>query len=855
MRSHFRSSLTMLAPVLAAASLLTTSPAHAQVSGGVDVNTSRKTGDQSECAIAKNPTNKYQLFVLCNNTGPGLFAARSIDLGKTWIFPDPTDSTIADGNAGQGPAACCDPNLAWDTFGNLFLTYVDAATTSIVTILSTDGGATFSNLASFGPASVDQPTVVVANTTAPGVPVALWIVWNQGGQMVARGAAVTGLGVAGVGPFGALQTIPGTANCSFGDIAIAPSGVVVQACETPTGGLGPAKILVNTDADGLGPGNFGAAVAATTTNVGGWDFIPAQNVRGIDAEAGLAFDRNPASPHFGRLYLVYTEEVVFQSHDTDIMLRFSDDNGATWSAPIRVNDDPAIPIRSQFLPRIATNPLSGNIAVCWHDARNSATNTAMQEFCTIATRLDPTPVFMANVQISDGASTSNGLGVEFGDYSGLAYFQGLAHPVWADISNSTGDNPNLTANFDAYTDRVTGGAAAMEGDPHVTTVSGIHYDFQGVGDFVSLRDADGMEIQTRQTPVATTFTPGPDPYDGIAVNVSVNTAVAARVGGHRVTYQPNISGVPDPSGLQLRIDGAVTTLGVMGRDLGDGGRVVPSATGGGIEIDFPNGSLLIVTPGWWGSQSTWYLNVDAYHTAATEGIMGAIAPGSWLPALPNGASMGPMPATVQQRYTDLYQTFADAWRVSKDSSLFDYGPPAWVVTCDLAKWPQERPACVPAERPPAKPANARRARALCRGIVAKYRAADCIFDVTATGAPVFAKTYLLSQRIQLGATTTIVSADKDSTKLGELVTFSVTVARKVSAGRGAPTGVARFTLDGKRVGAPVKLDRNGRAQWRTSRLKTGTHLVAATYAPAEGSALLPSTSPEKAHTVEGASGR
>ena len=30
---------------------------------------------------------------------------------------------------------------------------------------------------------------------------------------------------------------------------------------------------------------------------------------------------------------------------------------------------------------------------------------------------------------------------------------GTAHPIWADSSNSTGDNPNGTAAFDTYTDQ------------------------------------------------------------------------------------------------------------------------------------------------------------------------------------------------------------------------------------------------------------------------------------------------------------------------------------------------------------------------------------------------------------------
>ena len=104
------STLFLQAAVLSAAFLLAGPAAQAQVLGQTDVNTSKKSGNDSECAIAKNPTNKMELFASCNTGTAGLFAARSTDLGVTWTYPDPADKTIADGDAGQGPAACCDPD-------------------------------------------------------------------------------------------------------------------------------------------------------------------------------------------------------------------------------------------------------------------------------------------------------------------------------------------------------------------------------------------------------------------------------------------------------------------------------------------------------------------------------------------------------------------------------------------------------------------------------------------------------------------------------------------------------------------------------------------------------------------------
>lgn len=77
--------------------------------------------------------------------------------------------------------------------------------------------------------------------------------------------------------------------------------------------------------------------------------------------------------------------------------------------------------------------------------------------------------------------------------------------------------------------------------------------------------------------------------DELVSCLSGNTAIAARVGTHRVTYEPGF-GVPNSSGLQLRIDGKVATTGV---DFGDGGSVETSSDG--IDIHFPDGKVLSVS--------------------------------------------------------------------------------------------------------------------------------------------------------------------------------------------------------------------------------------------------------------------
>ena len=277
--------------------------------------------------------------------------------------------------------------------------------------------------------------------------------------------------------------------------------------------------------------------------------------------------------------------------------------------------------------------------------------------------------------------------------------------------------------------------------------------------------------------------------------------------------------------------------------------MVKGPGGNGIQVDFSDGTALVVTPNWWVDQGKWYLNVDAYNTPAMLGIMGPIARGSWLPALPDGTSMGPMPGPLPQRYSDLYQKFGDAWRVTDKTSLFDYAPGTSTNTFTMHNWPKENPPCVVPEAPSAKPLNPRIAQLACRAITDKNMNHNCVFDVTVTGERGFAKAYLVSQRINAGATTTTVSDNQDITRYEELATFTAMVARMTPGRRTVPTGTVQFTVDGSKAGEPVKLDAKGQALWRTRTLKPGKHKVAGSYTPAQGSVFLPSTSADNQHTV------
>ncbi len=440
--------------------------------------------NQSETTIAIDPSNPSRVFSASNSQAlpapvggfrGGLFAAYSTDGGVTWTPTDAEDHLIGD-NDGQIVDAFSDPQATFDNFGNLFLTYVSAAGATVEIIMSVDGGKTFTPLASFpaiGAMGVDQPSI--ATGPGPGstasVPVgSVWISYSDqtSGMIEAIGSRVTGLGK--VDPFDAVPAeVPGSVGGNFGSITLGPKGQVLVNWQTgaasdddPAPELGPANILVSLDPDGLGKLGFGPATVAATTNVGARKPVAPQQTRTVDAEANLVYDRS-GGVHDGRVYLVYTECLTPQNIDTFLVIRFSDDDGRTWSSPKRVDNSDGD--STLFLPSVAVDQSDGDIAVAWYDTRSDPNDTKTQFLVAISN--DGGLTFSADVPVSVGMSDASltpanspgfalngaGQGNQYGDYSGLAFVNGIVNPAWADNSPALAGNRDLPQ-FDMAAARV-----------------------------------------------------------------------------------------------------------------------------------------------------------------------------------------------------------------------------------------------------------------------------------------------------------------------------------------------------------------------------------------------------------------
>jgi hypothetical protein len=445
---------------------------------GTNVNVTMAAGDNAEETIAINPVNPLNLFEDDTYSVVGRY---SLDGGLTWNTSNETALGSSDG----------DVSSAFDQFGNLFLVQFNSVTSlQVVVGLSTNGGASFSLLYQTTTKKNDQPTIVTGPSSTPGQG-SVWMSYtDRNNNLEVQGAAVTGLG--SVGTFSVAQSPPSSADGDFGDICVGPAGQVMVVYQNNTTTAGPDTIEENLNSSGLG-GTFGAQSSATATQVGSFTTIPAQPLRKIDAEAGLAWDRS-GGPFQGRVYLMYTDRPNTSSYDTDIYLRYSDDSGTTWSSPVRVNDDPVGNGKSQFLPRISLDQTTGYIAVSFYDCRDSVNNNTTEFWAAVSTNGGAS--FLPNVKVSAGVSSAlvpviAATKFDYGDYSALTFFGGVFYPCWSDNSDSTSDNPDGAGSyFDSYTARVTINTPVLMVNPRQS----------GAGFVVSMRTTVGKTYYLESTP-------------------------------------------------------------------------------------------------------------------------------------------------------------------------------------------------------------------------------------------------------------------------------------------------------------------------------------------------------------------
>jgi hypothetical protein len=270
-------------------------------------------------------------------------------------------------------------------------------------------------------------------------------------------------------------------------------------------------------------------------------------------------------------------------------------------------------------------------------------------------------------------------------------------------------------------------AGRAQGDVHNTTFDGLHYDYQGVGEYVDAVAADGKDfaVQSRLETVP-------------SAPVSVTTAIAARVNGDRIGVYLDASGVPEwyLNGSPLSVPAKLPSGGKITNPSADHWRVTWPDTG-----SYPGattGTTMQVSFARWTPKD--HLNIDEILLGPDLGdgqVSGLLGTADRNPAndlmpstggTPVSSDIDPsVPAFVQP----LYRDFGRSWLVDTAQgpleTLFDYHDPKHP---DPASYQNET---FPAERPNVVD---RKALVVCQkaGVTAFPQIEFCTYDVGVTGA-------------------------------------------------------------------------------------------------------------------------
>ena len=196
----------------------------------------------------------------------------------------------------------------------------------------------------------------------------------------------------------------------------------------------------NTTVAGTGINLFSdpsAAFCSSNAPLGSF-CLPAQPDRGIAANPSLLADGS------GKLYALWT--LGFPgSAVTDVELQTSTNGGATWSAPVQVNDDNTpgkfTSGASDFFPWGAIDPATGALHVSFYSTRLDLTNATTNVYDAVSTNGGAS--FGANSRVTDVASNESvsnpnrDMGNNYGDYEGITMQGGKEHPVWMDTRYSS----------------------------------------------------------------------------------------------------------------------------------------------------------------------------------------------------------------------------------------------------------------------------------------------------------------------------------------------------------------------------------------------------------------------------------
>src|SRR5438094_10093914 len=170
---------------------------------------------------------------------------------------------------------------------------------------------------------------------------------------------------------------------------------------------------------------------STPVNMGGFIIQGGINGVGLCGQVFLAIDRSGGATN-NNIYMLASVEPSGRS-TTDVMFVRSTDGGVTFSAPLKINDDPFNPSKWHWFGSFAVAP-NGRLDAVWYDTRNASNNTDSQLFYSYST--DTGLTWSPNIAVSNPFNPFEGYPNQdkIGDYITI-------------VSDNTGGNVAYSATF------------------------------------------------------------------------------------------------------------------------------------------------------------------------------------------------------------------------------------------------------------------------------------------------------------------------------------------------------------------------------------------------------------------------
>jgi hypothetical protein len=431
--------------------------------------------DQSEGHVSMNPLNPLQIFCAFNINGTHY----TMDGGLTWQTVNPSF-----------PNTSGDPVSAYDSLGNLYYETLNSGITACWVAKSTNNGSSwvFANVAAT--TGNDKNWIAADQTNGPYSNYLYTIMTNGSAAQVARSTnnGVSFTNTASLTP----HALPGSMVC-VGPNGSIQGGCVYAVTHSGTNAAGVYSFFVSTDG-GL---TFTAKGSNSWSNVIGTEISSRSTVSGMRCRPYpmIAAD-NSYGPYRGRVYCVYaSNEPAGSGNKSDIFLRYSTDQGTTWSARVTVNDDANTQNNYQFHPAIWCDKTTGKLYIKFYDTRNCPTSDSTDVYATYSTTGGAS--FAPNQRITNQLfkiklSSSGTPPAYQGDYDAINSNKNDAMLVWGDFRN------NNYGSFSAYFPDF-----AMRMNPTTETINSNN----GVKDFKMI--VPGVKLYSDTVIVSSAITPAP----------------------------------------------------------------------------------------------------------------------------------------------------------------------------------------------------------------------------------------------------------------------------------------------------------------------------------------------------------